>query len=200
VIAVLDYHAGNATSMVRALAAVGAQAMITADPEVVAAADRVVFPGVGAARASMEALRARGLDQALQAAVARGTPVLCVCIGMQLLFSTSEENGGTPCLSLLAGEVVRLPERPGLKIPHMGWNRVHFSSDRLAAGLAPSSFYFVHSYVCRPGPGVEVIAECEYGERFCAGVRRGPVAAFQFHVEKSGPAGLAVLRNFVTAR
>ncbi len=186
--------------MVRALAAVGASASITADPELVARADRVVFPGVGAAQASMQALIARGLDQALLAAAARGTPVLCVCIGMQLLFERSAEDGGTRCLGLLPGEVVRLVPQPGLKVPHMGWNQVDFSGDPLVAGLPSSSFYFVHSYVCQPGPGVDVIASCEYGQRFCAGVRRGPVAAFQFHVEKSGPAGLALLRNFLAMR
>ncbi len=195
-IAVLDYHAGNATSVVRALAQAGAQATITADPAVVARASRVVFPGVGAAGASMAALVARGLDQALREAVARGVPVLCVCIGLQLLFERSAEDGGTDCLGILPGSVVRFPARDGYKVPHMGWNELALSPDPLFKDLPDRWFYFVHSYFPQPGAGVQVIARADYGMPFCAGVRHGSLAAFQCHVEKSGRAGLALLRNF----
>jgi glutamine amidotransferase len=198
-IAVLDYDAGNATSVVRALAHVGAQAVITADPAVVARAERVVFPGVGAAAASMAALKARGLDQALRAALARGTPILCVCIGLQLLFERSDEDGGVECLGILPGRVVRFPTRPGLKVPHMGWSELELAPDPLLEGLPDRWFYFVHSYYPAPGPGVQVIARADYGMPFCAGVRMGSLAAFQCHVEKSGRAGLALLRNFATS-
>jgi glutamine amidotransferase len=204
VIAILDYQAGNATSVRRALGHLGAEATITADPAVVAQAERVVFPGVGAAGSCMANLRSAGLDRAIAGAAASGKPVLVVCVGMQLLFDWSDEDGGTPCLGLLPGKVVRFaPGAASVKVPHMGWTEVDFppgaagAPDPLARALPDRHFYFVHSYHCVPGPGVEVIAQADHGGRFCAGVRRGNVAAVQFHPEKSGPAGLALLRNFL---
>jgi glutamine amidotransferase len=197
-IAVLDYQAGNATSVQRALHALGVESIITSDPAQVARANRIIFPGVGAAGACMANLRASGLDRALISAAAAGTPMLCVCIGFQLLFERSEEDGGTPCLGLLPGQVVRFtPDSRQIKVPHMGWNDVEFSADPLAANLPDRHFYFVHSYYCRPAPGVEIIAHATHGIRFCAGVRRGNLVAVQFHPEKSGPAGMALLRNFL---
>jgi glutamine amidotransferase len=200
VIAILDYQAGNATSVRRALASLGAEAEITSDPAVVARAERVVFPGVGAAGSCMANLRSSGLDRAVSDAAASGRPVLVVCVGMQLLFEWSDEDGGTPCLGLLPGKVVRFaPSDPRIKVPHMGWNEVDFRADELGRGLPDRHFYFVHSYHCVPGPGVQVIAEADHGGRFCAGVRRDNVAAVQFHPEKSGPAGLALLKNFLAS-
>jgi imidazole glycerol-phosphate synthase subunit HisH len=199
-IAILDYRAGNVTSVRRALASLGHEAEITADPAVIARADKVIFPGVGAAGSCMATLRSSGLDQSLRAAVASGKPVLCVCIGLQLLFAASEEDGGTPCLGLLPGTVVRFrPRDPTLKVPHMGWNRVTFTDDPIVRGLPGDHFYFVHSYYCRPDAGVRVIASSDHGGPFCAGVRKDNLVAFQFHPEKSGPAGLALLANFVAA-
>jgi glutamine amidotransferase len=198
-IAILDYQAGNATSVQRALHALGADSVITSDAMEVARAQRVIFPGVGAAGACMANLRASGLDRALKTAIDAGTPVLCVCIGFQLLFEHSDEDGGVSCLGVLPGTVVRFtPDSPALKVPHMGWNEVTFAPDALARDLPDRHFYFVHSYYCRPGPGIEILAEAEHGIRFCAGVRRGNLAAVQFHPEKSGPAGLALLRNFLS--
>jgi imidazole glycerol-phosphate synthase subunit HisH len=199
-VAILDYQAGNSTSVQRALAHLGQPSEISADPAVIAAADRVIFPGVGAAESCMTNLRAAGLDGALRQTVATGKPLLCICVGMQLLFDTSEEDGGVPCLGLIPGTVRRFrPTDPTLKVPHMGWNPVRWEqADPLADGIADGSpFYFVHSFYCDPGAGVTPLVTSEHGQRFCAGLRRGNLAAFQFHPEKSGPVGLKLLENFL---
>ena len=199
-IAILDYDAGNLTSVQRALHHLGLDATITADPAVVARADKVVFPGVGAAGQCMASLHAKGLGVALRQAVDAGKPVLVICVGMQLLFESSEEDGGVPCLGILPGKVVRFrPTDPTVKIPHMGWNPTRLTDPVLNAGIPQdSAFYYVHSYHCMPGPGVEVIATADHGGPFCAGVRRGNLAAMQFHPEKSGELGLKLIRNFLT--
>jgi glutamine amidotransferase len=199
-IAIIDYQAGNQTSVQRAFAHLGQTAVITPDPEVIAKADKVIFPGVGAAGSCMANLTRGGMDQALREVIASGRPVLCVCVGMQLLFERSEEDGGTPCLGVLPGVVQRFrPTDPTVKVPHMGWNPVrHGGRDPLFAGIPDEAeFYFVHSYHCVPGDGVQVIAGSHHGAPFCAAVRRGNVAAMQFHPEKSGPYGLRLLRNFL---
>ncbi len=200
-IAILDYDAGNQTSMLRAVEHLGFTAEITADPAVIARADKVIFPGVGAAGSCMATLAKRGLDTALASAVETKRPVLAVCVGMQLLFAFSDEDGGVPCLGLLEGIVERfMPDEPSIKVPHMGWNTVAHTGDPLFAGIAQDErFYIVHSYYCAPGPDIDVIAVSEHGGKFCAGVRHGALAALQFHPEKSGPAGLALIRNFLTA-
>lgn len=199
-VAILDYEAGNLTSVQRALASLGCAAEVTADPAVVAQADRVVFPGVGAAGSCMASLRRRGLDRALAEVVTSRRPLLVICVGMQLLFTHSEEDGGVDCLGLLPGTVQRFrPSDPTIKVPHMGWNTVATDGDPLFAGIPSGShFYFVHSYHCVPGDGVQTIARSDHGGAFCAGVRAGPVAAVQFHPEKSGPVGLRLLANFLT--
>ncbi len=200
-VAILDYQAGNATSVARAIAQTGLPitVTITTDPAQVARADRVIFPGVGAAGSCMANLRAGGLDRALSAVITAQKPLLCVCVGLQLLFERSAEDGGVACLGLLPGEVVRFQsDDPTIKIPHMGWNQVETTGDPLFDGIpANSDFYFVHSYFAQPGTGVEVIARADHGGRFCAGVRRGPLAAVQFHPEKSGPVGLRLIANFL---
>jgi imidazole glycerol-phosphate synthase subunit HisH len=200
-IAIVDYRAGNLRSVERALTHLGAGVEVTGDPERIRTADRVVFPGVGAAGSCMANLRERGLDRALGDYAASGRPLLCICIGMQLLFERSEEDGGVGCLGLLPGEVVRFrPPRSDLKVPHMGWNQVAIVNDPLFAGIPSGShFYFVHSYHCAPAPAVPVIASSDHGGRFCAAVRHGSLAAVQFHPEKSGPAGLKLLENFLAA-
>jgi glutamine amidotransferase len=196
---ILDYDAGNLTSVQRACAHLGQPTEIVRDPASVDAADRVIFPGVGAAGSCMANLRRQGLDGALRRAVDAGKPVLVICVGMQLLFASSEEDGGVPCLGILPGRVLRF--RPGashIKVPHMGWNAVDFAPDEpLAAHLPGRHCYFVHSYYVEPGPDVQVIAWSDHGQRFCAGVRRGSLAAFQFHPEKSGAVGLRLLANFL---
>jgi len=198
-IAIIDYQAGNQTSVQRALAHLGHAAEVTADPALIASADRVIFPGVGAAGSCMANLRDGRLDAAIQAAVAGGKPVLGVCIGMQLLFEFSDEDGGVPCLGVLDGIVERFqPDDATVKVPHMGWNAVAHTGDPLFAGIPSGErFYFVHSYYCAPHVAVDAIAIADHGGKFCAGVRQGSLAAVQFHPEKSGPAGLRLLDNFV---
>lgn len=199
-VAILDYRAGNLTSVQRALHHLGCHAEVTNDPAAVCAADRIIFPGVGAAASCMANLRELGLDQALRTVIAAGKPVLGICIGMQLLFDHSEEDGGTPCLGILPGTVRRFrPVDPAIKVPHMGWNALHWQTvDPLAAGMTGDShFYYVHSYYCDPAAGVTVTATCDHGQVFCAGIRRDNLAAVQCHPEKSGPVGLQLLRNFL---
>lgn len=200
-VVIIDYEAGNLTSVQRALRELGCPAQISRDPARIAAAQRVIFPGVGAAGQCMGTLRGTGMDLALRAAVASRRPVLGICVGMQLLFDHSEEDGGVECLGLLSGAVRRFrPTDPALKVPHMGWNPVLFApGEPLADGIpAGSAFYFVHSYYCDPGAAVPVIARADHGHDFCAGVRSGNLVAVQFHPEKSGPVGLRLLKNFLS--
>ena len=198
-LAILDYDAGNLTSVQRALAHLGVSAEVSPDPAVIDRAERVIFPGVGAAGQCMGTLRARRLDEALRRVVASGRPLLVICVGMQLLFEHSEEDGGVPCLGILPGQVVKFrPDDPTVKVPHMGWNPTRLTDPVLGAGIAQDAcFYYVHSYHCVPGLGVEVIATAEHGVPFCAGVRRGNLVAAQFHPEKSGAAGLRLIRNWL---
>jgi glutamine amidotransferase len=204
-IAVVDYGMGNLHSIAKALEQVadGARIEVTDDRRTLARADRVLFPGVGAIRDCMQALAARGLDQALTDACA-SRPVLGVCLGMQALFDFSEENGGTRGLGLLDGTVrhfagVLRTAAPDLKIPHMGWNGVVPARDHpLWAGIAPGTrFYFVHSYYVEPAQHALTAASCDYGFAFAAAVARDNLFAVQFHPEKSQRAGLQLLANFV---
>jgi imidazole glycerol-phosphate synthase subunit HisH len=195
---IVDYNAGNPTSVQRALAAVGVPSQITASPEVVANAERVIFPGVGHAASTMAVLRARGLDQALREVRSRGTPLLGVCVGAQLMLDRSEE-GDTPCLGLIAGTVRRFPALDRtLKVPHMGWNRVTLrrSHELLAALPHENELYFVHSYYLSPESAANVVADCDYGLQFACAMATENLFAVQFHPEKSGPLGLELLRRF----
>jgi glutamine amidotransferase len=197
-IAIVDYQAGNLTSVKRALDYLGVESEITADPEVVVEAERIVFPGVGHAGTAMAVLKARGLDEALRQAYHKGTPILGTCVGAQIVLTHSEE-GDTRCLDLLPGECVRFrPADPRLKVPHMGWNEINFLRRHpVLAGLPDgAAFYFVHSYYLKPADDGGVYATCEYGVSFPAIIGRANLVATQFHSEKSGPAGLAILRNF----
>ena len=198
-IAILDYAAGNVTSVLRAIRHLGYDATITPDPEVVASADKVIFPGVGAAASCMRNLSERGLDQALRDVAAAGTPLLGICVGMQLLFEHSEEDGGVDCVGLFPGNVKRFqPSDQQLKVPHMGWNTVHFKDDPLATDIDPDAFfYFVHSYFCAPTHSDIHLATTKHGEDFCAGVRKDNVAAVQFHPEKSRSIGLNILDSAI---
>lgn len=200
-VAILDYEAGNLASVQRAVTHLGYDAQITADPKAIASAERVIFPGVGAAGQCMANLQQRGLDEAIRGVVDAGRPLLCICIGMQLLFEHSDEDGGVPCLGILPGVVERFRAAPEVKVPHMGWNAVAMADKKLFAGIRDQeNFYFVHSYYCAPGPEVEVIATSDHGGRFCAGVRKDNLVAVQFHPEKSGENGLSLLRNFLNGR
>jgi glutamine amidotransferase len=197
-VTIIDYDAGNLTSVKRALDHLAVASTITADPAHVRSAERLIFPGVGQARAAMDVLRARGLDGALREAYARGTPILGICIGCQIVLTHSEEDD-TPCLGLVEGECVRFrPGDPALKVPHMGWNAVTVTRPHpVLNGVQPGDeFYFVHSYYPRPREPQCICAVAEHGVTFPAAIGRRNLFAAQFHLEKSGPVGLNVLRNF----
>lgn len=187
----VDYGAGNLTSVRNAFAALGAEAAVTRDPAVIAAADRVVFPGVGAAGSAMANLKASGLAEAVRGAALSGRPFLGICLGMQILFSHSEEDGGVDCLGVFDGKVRRFPVVSGFKVPEIGWNAV----DGLREGEAPE-FYFVHSYYAEVVPDTAGVAEYA-GVRFTAMARRGGLWACQFHPEKSGRVGLGLLKEWL---
>ncbi|RRR76384.1 MAG: imidazole glycerol phosphate synthase subunit HisH [Candidatus Viridilinea halotolerans] len=200
-IAVINYGAGNLPNAVRALQAVGADLVVTADPDVVRTAAAVVLPGVGATADTMANLRDLGMDRALPEVVATGRPFLGICVGMQVLLATSEEFGHHPCLGLVAGTVTRLPTTAG-KIPQIGWNQVCYSPTQathlLFADIPDEShFYFVHSFYCDVADPALVAARTTYGLAFPSVIIRGNMAAVQFHPEKSGRLGLQLLRNFV---
>ncbi|HNY29780.1 MAG TPA: imidazole glycerol phosphate synthase subunit HisH [Fibrobacteria bacterium] len=199
----VDYKAGNLTSVSLALSKVGVPHSISDDPEVVRRADRVVFPGVGAAGQAMDNLRSTGMDQALVEVVRKGHPVLGICIGCQILLDSSEENGGVRCLGILPGRVRRFDfahlAQPRPKVPHMGWNPVSFHREHpVLAGIPNQShFYFVHSFYPDPlGPEVR-LGSTGYGDlEFTSILDGGNVVATQFHTEKSGESGLRLLANF----
>lgn len=199
-IAIVDYKAGNLTSVRLAFEHLGIPAEITPDPTRILAAERVVFPGVGSAGAAMRALGALGLADCLRAVVARGTPFLGICLGTQIVLDHSEEDGGTPCLGLIPGRVKRfLPSDPRDKVPQIGWNQVvPLRAHPVLEGIdSGSEFYFVHSYYPAPDARADVLAETEYAAvRFASLVGRGNLIAAQFHPEKSGRIGLRLLANF----
>jgi glutamine amidotransferase len=199
VIGVVDYGAGNLRSVETALRYLGVEFFVSPRPEEVRKADRLLVPGVGEARAAMEALKASGLDTALWDFWRTGRPFFGICIGCQLIFERSEERD-TPCLGFLPGTVRRFAPSSSLKVPHMGWNGVTWSADHpLFSGLIPGDFfYFVHSYYPKPDDGALVLAECDYGGAFAAAVGRDNLLAVQFHPEKSGPRGLKLLGNFLS--
>jgi glutamine amidotransferase len=198
-VAVLDYGIGNLRSAERALQHLGADARLTSDPAVVADAAGVVLPGVGAFGACMHALDRSGLAEPARAAARDDRPFLGVCVGMQLLFACSEESPGVEGLGVVDGSVRRLPA--GVRRPQIGWNTLEpVGHGRLLAGLPdPAWLYFVHSYAPDPTDPTVVAAWCDYGTRFAAAIEHGPLWATQFHPEKSGEVGLALLANFVRA-
>jgi glutamine amidotransferase len=195
---VIDYRAGNITSVVRSLRALGVDGAVTEGPEAVLRARRVVFPGVGAAGEAMATLKSRGLDQALREVFLRGTPILGICLGAQIILDYSEEND-TPCLGLLPGRTRALPRLPGLKIPHMGWNRVAFLRSHPVFGGLPATaeFYFVHSFYPDPAEAAMVMGVTEHGNNFPSAIAWRNLVATQFHPEKSGRFGLHILENFL---
>ncbi len=196
-LAVVDYDAGNLRSVERALAHVGVDATVSADWADLARADGVILPGVGAASDTMAKLGARGLTEPLREYVASGRPFLGVCMGLQALLDHSDEGGGQECLGLLPGNVRHFGFEH-LKVPHMGWNRVHWLREhRIAEGIASGAyFYFVHSFYPAPDDPDLALGETTYGLTFPSVLARGNVVATQFHPEKSGAAGLALYANF----
>jgi glutamine amidotransferase len=193
-VVLLDSGGANLGSVQAAFARLDVEAPVTTDPDAIAQATHVVLPGVGAAAACMARLRENGLDQLIPRLT---QPLLGICVGMQLLFERSEESD-TACLGLLGGEVRRLRPSPGIRVPHMGWNRLNATAappHPLVAGLDEASVYFVHSYAAAPSP--DTIASCVHGEPFAAVVARGRVMGAQFHPERSSAAGARLLRNFL---
>ena len=195
-ISIIDYGAGNLRSVERALHHLEIPCRITDRPLEILAADRVIFPGVGAAGMAMEVLRARGLGAVIGEVVAHKTPFLGICLGAQIILGSSDENE-TTCLNLIPGRVRRFPDR-GVKIPHMGWNSVRIIRKHpLLGGIdSRAQFYFVHSYYPEPAGNEHVIGITHYGIGFASVLGRGNLVAAQFHPEKSGPAGLRILKNF----
>lgn len=193
-IAIVDYGAGNLRSIRRALEAHGATTEITGDPDRIANADRIVLPGVGNARAAMNQLRSSGIADAVVDRVQSGTPLLGICLGMQLLFGDQEE-GPTVGLDLIPGEAVRLGG--GLKVPHMGWNTVRFTDHTPLHDLGAGSFYFVHSYVVKPTNAPDIAGETSYGETFASMVIHDNIWGTQFHPEKSHDAGIALIGRWL---
>jgi glutamine amidotransferase len=197
-IALIDYGIGNLRSVEKALARAGADVVLTSNPVVILTADKVVLPGVGAFGDGMAGLEARGLLEPVREVIQRGTPFLGICLGMQLLFESSDELGTHEGLGILPGKVTRLPEQ-GLKIPHTGWNQLDFSTTNLLiAGLTSGDYaYFNHSYFCDAANPGQVIARTAYGLTFPVIVGRNRLYGVQFHPEKSQQVGIRILRNFV---
>lgn len=201
-LAIVDYGRGNLRSVQNGFRQIGVSAEISDDPDTVARAAGVVFPGVGAFRDCMQNLAARGLDEALRGVVQQGKPVLAICVGMQALLSESDEFGITPGLDIVAGQVRRFPRRADaenpLKVPHMGWNQLRFHRPcPLLDGLPDRVYtYFVHSYYAVPAEPAVVAASTDYGIEFASVLWRDNLYATQFHPEKSQSWGLRILRNF----
>jgi glutamine amidotransferase len=195
-VAIIDYGVGNLRSVEKAFHAGGVEAVVSPDEAVLRSAEKLVLPGVGAFRACMEALAARGFDRLVRERVEEGTPLLGVCVGMQMLFEESEEFGTTSGLGFLKGRVRRFPE--GLRVPQVGWNQVEWKSRHaLSEGIGDKTFfYFVHSFFCEADEAGEIIGETEYGLAYPSVVARGNVCGVQFHPEKSQAAGLRLLKNF----
>ncbi|HZH91874.1 MAG TPA: imidazole glycerol phosphate synthase subunit HisH [Pyrinomonadaceae bacterium] len=195
-VAIIDYGVGNLRSVEKAFRASGYEAVVSGDAGVLGAARRLVLPGVGAFGACMNALRERGFDRLVRERARAGTPLLGVCVGMQMLFDESEEFGRSEGLGLLGGRVRRFPDT--LLVPQTGWNQVEQkSAHALFEGIeANSFFYFVHSYYCEPHEPEVVRGETEYGATYASVVARGAICGVQFHPEKSQAAGLRLLRNF----
>lgn len=197
-IAIIDYDAGNIKSVEKALQYLGEEAVITRDAGEILMADKVILPGVGAFGDAMKKLNRYGLVPVIHEVVEKGIPILGICLGLQLMFESSEEAPGVEGLGLLKGKIVRIPEGDGLKVPHMGWNSLSFPKEgRLFAGIPENSYvYFVHSYYLQAEEDI-VTATAEYGVTIHASVEKGNVFACQFHPEKSSHTGLTILKNFV---
>jgi len=195
-VTMIDYGAGNVTSVARALHQLGAQVTCSHNPADIAAADRLVLPGVGHCAALITAIDSYALRQPLREAIFRGVPFLGICLGLQALYESSTEAPGSAGLGLLKGHVTRLPD--GVKLPHMGWNQVHATrAGRLLEGISPEAyFYFAHSYAA-PVAGPECVAACTHGSEFAAVLEQKNIFGVQFHPEKSGAPGRLLLENFL---
>lgn len=198
-IAIIDYDAGNIKSVEKALQFLGEEALITRDVAVLMSADKVILPGVGAFGDAMAKLEEYGLVDVIHKIVDKGTPFLGICLGLQLLFDSSEEAPGVKGLGLLPGKIVRFPSDMGLKVPQIGWNKLSFpNKGKLFNGLDEGVFvYFVHSYYLQAQNMSDVVATCEYGVTVHASVEHNNIYACQFHPEKSSDVGMTILKNFI---
>lgn len=197
-IAIIDYDAGNLKSVEKALAYIGEESVITGEREEILKADKVILPGVGSFGDAMANLKRLGLDDVIREVAANGTPFLGICLGLQLLFESSEETPGVEGLGILKGKVLRIPDKEGLKIPHIGWNSLKLSKNgRLFQGMTGEPYvYFVHSYYLQAENPDIVKATTDYSTCIHASVEQGNVFACQFHPEKSSAVGLQILKNF----
>lgn len=198
-IAIIDYDAGNIKSVEKALLALGEEVIVTSDARQILEADGVILPGVGAFGDAMEKLKDYGLVEVIHQVVEKKTPFLGICLGLQLLFESSEESPGVKGLGILEGQIVRIPDGEGIKVPHIGWNSLTYpNKGRLFEGIAENSYvYFVHSYYLRAKEESIVTAATEYGTYIHASVEKDNVFACQFHPEKSSDVGLTILKNFI---
>ena len=198
-IAIIDYDAGNVKSVEKALQFWGQDAVLTRDKNILLAADKVILPGVGAFGNAMDKLKQYGLVEIIHKIVEKGTPFLGICLGLQLMFESSEESPGVEGLGLLKGRIVRIPEKEGLKVPQIGWNDLAFPKEsRLFKGFYGGEYvYFVHSYYLQAAVESDVAATTEYGVHIHAAVEHDNIFACQFHPEKSAAVGLKILENFV---
>jgi glutamine amidotransferase len=197
-IAIVNYGLGNLHSVQKAVANVGGEVLVTDDAQEIMDADKVILPGVGAFADGMKGLESRGLVSVVRKVAAQGKPLLGICLGMQLLFEESEEQGKYQGLGLLAGKVV-LFQHPGVKVPQIGWNQVQVQKpSSLLGGIKDGDyFYFNHGYYCLPGDANDVLTMTDYGVRFASSVERENIIGVQFHPEKSQQGGLHILKNFV---
>ena len=198
-IAIIDYNAGNLKSVEKALHFLGEDCVITRNFHEIETADKVILPGVGAFGDAMEQLKKYELDKVIHQVTAENKPFLGICLGLQLLFEGSDESQGVEGLHVLDGQILRIPDQSGLKIPHIGWNSLHLQNDgRLFAGLEENPYvYFVHSYYLKAADPSIVTATTEYGTLIHASVEKGNIFACQFHPEKSSRVGMKILQNFI---
>lgn len=197
-IAIIDYDAGNLKSVEKALEYIGEEAIVTRDQDKILSADKVILPGVGAFGDAMEKLHHYNLVDTIKEVISNKTPLLGICLGLQLLFESSEETPGVEGLSILEGKIIRIPDKEGLKIPHIGWNSLHIEKQsKLFDQIDQDSYvYFVHSYYLKATNGSDVAATTEYSTTLDVAVEKDNVYGCQFHPEKSGDIGLAILKNF----
>lgn len=198
-VAIIDYDAGNIKSVEKAIIYLGAEAILTRDPETILNADHIILPGVGSFGDAMDKLHRFGLVEVIREAVRRQIPFLGICLGLQLMFESSEECPGVEGLSLLPGKILKIPPKEDIKIPHIGWNSLVYPNEgRLYKGIPENSYvYFVHSYYLRAEDENIVVAATEYGTYIHASVEKGNIFGCQFHPEKSSDVGLTILKNFI---
>lgn len=198
-ITIIDYDAGNIKSVEKAIQSLGEETILTSDPEQILKADKLILPGVGAFGDAMEKLKSYGLVEVIKEAVGKGIPFLGICLGLQLMFESSEESPGVEGLSLLKGKIMRIPAGEGLKIPHIGWNSLKYpNKGTLYEGLKEDAYvYFVHSYYLKAEDEQIVTATTEYGVTIHASVQKDNLYGCQFHPEKSSEVGLTILKNFI---